>query len=412
MDVVAWKKQSESLKEVQKKGGNLESIVKNILQWESGRVVYDADHSYELQVDGVFPSRLAPEAFASVTYTAPDTKGHSNENKLQLKVGELVLLKNAYPDCRVALILGGEEEAWLSYVLQAFEFFFDELVCLWNDDGLERLREISENPFCIPNTHVNFWNQLRSEWENIVLTSDEIKAPCGLLRYKIVDKIKSQDPPVHHPDLINNKIAALCLHRSKVKGGAEWKNFVQQRWNSIEQSRNYFNPQEALVEISLREAGLEFQGGIAEDVPVQSLLHDLGMKHTSLSEDFVLFSAKHNKPVYLQCKASGGGRAQHGKNIQNRSKEQIARGIFYRCLYDGTDIQYQNKRFIWLSVLDGDWGVTKKTPLKYVHMLEYAGYDKIFCGEDLLDQNLDPLPPDSNSLVRYLIDELACRKRT
>ena len=70
MDVIAWEKQSESLKEVQQKGGNLEKVVKEILQWESGRVVYDHNHAYELQVDSVFPSKTAPEVFASVTYTA------------------------------------------------------------------------------------------------------------------------------------------------------------------------------------------------------------------------------------------------------------------------------------------------------------------------------------------------------
>ena len=410
MDVVAWEKQSESLKEVQQKGGNLEKLVKEILGWGSGRVPYDHSHGYELQVDSVYPSKTAPEVFASVTYTAPDTRGHSNENKLQLKVGELALLKNAYPDCRVALILGGEQEAWLSYVLQAFDFFFDELVCLWTDEGLDRLKEIAENPDSVPKKHVKFWSRLRTEWSNIKLTPSNVDAPCGLLRYKIADKIKAQDPPVHHPDLVNNKIAALCLHRSKVRGGAEWKSFVERRWNSIEQSRNYFNPQEALVELSLDDAGLEFQGGIAEDIPVRSLLHDLGMTHTLLSEDFLLFSKKFQKPVYLQCKASGGGRTQHGKNIQNRTKEQVTRGIFYRCRSDGTSITYNDKDFIWVSVLDGDWGVTKKNPLKYVHMLEYAGYDKYFCGEDLIDEALEPLSSDVNPLVRYLVDELDCRE--
>ena len=410
LDVVAWEKQSESLKEVQQKGGNLEKLVKQVLQWDSGRVTYDSDREYKLQVDSVFPKKESPEVIASVTYTAPDTRGHSNENKLQLKVGELSLLKFAFPGCRVVLILGGEEKAWLKYVLQAFEFFFDEVIYLWNDEGLDRLKQVRDDPKSVEKSHVEFWNKLTKEWATIDLSAADTTPPCGLLRYKIVDKIKSQDPPVNHPDLVNNKIAALCLHRSKAKGGAEWKSFEARRWNSIEQSRNYFNPQEALVEISLREAGLQFEGGIAEDVPVRSLLHDLGMTHTLLSEDFLLYSDRFEKPVYLQCKASGGGRTQHGKNIQNRTKEQVTRGIFYRCRSDGEDLQYNEKDFIWVSVLDGDWGVTKATPLKYIHMLELAGYDRYFCAEDLVDTNLDPLPATDSPLVTYLVDELQCQK--
>jgi hypothetical protein len=371
--------------------------------------VYDHAHGYKLQVDNVFPSKVDPDVFASVTYTAPDTRGHSNENKLQLKVGELVLLKNAYPNCKIVLILGGEQQAWLSYVLDAFQFFFDELICLWDESGLDRLKEISEDPSSVSKKHDKFWNRLRTEWANVHLTPVDSNPPCGLLRYKIVDKIKEQHPPVHHPDLVNNRIAALCLHRAKLKGGAEWKSFVEQRWNSIEQSRSYFNPQEALVEMLLREAGLEFRGGIAEDVPVRSLLHDLGMTHTLLSEDFVLFSEKYQKNVYLQCKASGGGRRQHGKNIQNRTKEQVTRGILYRCRSKNSDLIFKNKDFIWLSVLDGDWGVTRADPLKYIHMLEYAGYDKYFGSEELVDENLEPLSCSKNPLVRYLIDELDCR---
>ena len=236
------------------------------------------------------------------------------------------------------------------------------------------------------------------------------KPPCGALRYKVIDKIRSQEPPVHHPDLVNNEMASLCLHRSKVKGGAEWKSFSEKRWNSVEQSRNYFNPLEALVEILLKDSNLYFKGGIAEDVPVHSLLHDLGMKHTLLSEDFVLFSQKYNVDVYIQCKASGGGRKQHGKNIQNRTKEQVTRGVFYRCHSNGKKLIYGEKNFIWVSVLDGDWGVTKKTPLKYLHMLQYAGYDKFFCSEDLVKDDLNPLKTNNNPLIKYLIEDLDCKK--
>ena len=96
----AWQSQSKSLIEVQKKGGKLEKLVSEILNWDSGRIFYDKENNYDLQTDNVYPSKTNPEIFASVTYTAPDTKGHSNENKLQLKVGELILFKNKYPNCK------------------------------------------------------------------------------------------------------------------------------------------------------------------------------------------------------------------------------------------------------------------------------------------------------------------------
>ena len=201
------------------------------------------------------------------------------------------------------------------------------------------------------------------------------------------------------------------MHRSKIKNGAEWHNFVNRKWSAFEQSRSYFNPLEALIEISLNNAKIKFKGGIAKDVSVHSLLHDLGMNHTLLSEDFVLFSKKYKKNVYIQCKASGGGRSQHGKNIQNRTKEQVSRGVLYRCTFKEKKLILNPKNFIWISILDGNWGVTKKTPHKYIHMLEFAGYDKYFCAEDLVDNNINPLPPVSNQLIDYLINELDCEKK-
>ena len=149
-------------------------------------------------------------------------------------------------------------------------------------------------------------------------------------------------------------------------------------------SRNYFNPVEASVELTLSQAGLRFQGGIARDVQVPSLLHNLGMHETSLSEDFILHSRKLDIPIYIQCKASGGGRAQHGKNIQNRTKEQIARGLFYRCNTARKQIVLQSKMFKWIGILDGNWAVTSKQPLKYIHMLQLAGYDHFISADRLL----------------------------
>ncbi|GEM_PF-4447894 len=79
--VKAWGNQSKILVQVQKTGGDLEKQVAAILGWGDGRVVYDLKHKYTVQVDNVFPDVTKPEVVLSVTYTSPDQKGHSNENK-------------------------------------------------------------------------------------------------------------------------------------------------------------------------------------------------------------------------------------------------------------------------------------------------------------------------------------------
>jgi hypothetical protein len=174
-------------------------------------------------------------------------------------------------------------------------------------------------------------------------------------------------------------------------------------------SRNYFNPVEAAVEITLTDLRLAFKGGIARDVPVASLLHDLGMKGTSVSEDFILHSEALNMLVYIQCKSSGGGRSQHGKNIQNRTKEQITRSIIYSCRSTKPGvIEWHPKRFHWIGILDGNWGNERRQPLKYIHMLQLAGYDKLFCANDLLTPEGN-VKRKVNPLGRYLVDILKCR---
>ena len=408
---IAWQAQSKSLIKVQQQGGDLEKKIKEMLGWEGGRLIYHKKLSYDVQVDSVYPDLENPNVIISVTYTERDTRGHSNENKLQLKVGELALIKCAFPQCKVVLVIGGSEESWLPYVLEAFKFFFDEVIFVWNEEGINRLAEIKLDPNSVERNHIEFWNAIKNEWDSASLKELTFAPPNGLLRYKIADKLSSQRPYVDHPDLIESRIAALCMQRSKNKEGKEWEHFRARRWNAIEQSRSYFNPLEALVEITLRDGSIDFKGGIACDIPVKSFLHDLGMENTLLSEDFVLFSNKLNLPVYIQCKASGGGRMQTGKNIANRTKEQITRGILYRCkLGSERQIVLEKKNFIWVSILDGNWGVSKKNPCKYIHMLQHAGYDHFFGSEQLVDDQLQPLPPASNPLTRYLIDDLDCKK--
>ncbi|HVV38975.1 MAG TPA: hypothetical protein VHD31_01485 [Candidatus Paceibacterota bacterium] len=405
----AWSNQSDSLVAVQKTGGGLEKDVQTALGWKGGRVVYDRVRGYKVQVDAAYPDVSRPEVVVSVTYTDPDLRGHSNENKLHLKVGELALLKFAHPHIKVILVLGGSQEAWLAYVLKAFEYFFDEVICLWSENGLARLAVIKENHKSVKLKHVDFWEQLNIEWGKIKFyTEADFVIPHSLFRYKTLDDFRSQKPKVFHPSLIKNEVARLCMQRSKDYSGTEWDSYIQDRWHNIEMSRNYFNPMEALIEILLTDSKLKFEGGVARDIPVPSFLHQLGMKGTRVSEDFVLFSKKLNKKVYIQCKSSGGGREQHGKNIQNRTKEQITRSILYRSSVKEGKMYLEDKNFYWISILDGNWSINGREPFKYIHMLQIAGYDKIYGVQDLiLEDGLTP-KTKNNPLLDHLINDLDC----
>ena len=141
---MAYENQSDSLKNVQVTSRELEQRIREYLGWKKGRVVYYQNENikYDLDVDNCYPNNQNPEAFVSVTYCDPDTPGHSNENKLQLKLGELLLLKSKYPQIRAVLVVGIVKEAWLKYVLQAFEYFYDEVLFTWDSEFKEKLRLI------------------------------------------------------------------------------------------------------------------------------------------------------------------------------------------------------------------------------------------------------------------------------
>lgn len=104
---IAWAKQSKSLVRVQRTGKGLEKKAKSILRskfgWTSGRIIYDHVRGYDLQVDFAAPSLDAPKAIVSVTYTAPDIRGHSNENKLHLKVPVSLFCTMTFASCAADL---------------------------------------------------------------------------------------------------------------------------------------------------------------------------------------------------------------------------------------------------------------------------------------------------------------------
>lgn len=140
---------------------------------------------------------------------------------------------------------------------------------------------------------------------------------------------------------------------------------------------------------------------------VPSLLHDFGFDKTKAREDLVLYSLARNIPVYIQSKASGGGKDQHGKNIMNRAKEQVARSVLYRTRRnnDGS-LAVGSQGFVWIGILDGDWAKPAAYPLKYIHMLQIAGYDHLFSAEGLVDAKLNP--NHTHPIVNLLVEELDC----
>ncbi|MBE9183081.1 hypothetical protein IQ268_31595 [Oculatella sp. LEGE 06141] len=414
---MAYSNQGKSLRLVQQFGPGLEKRIREFLGWRSGRIVF-ADilgEQYDVQVDSCFPNTQSPQAFVSTTYCNPDKPGHSNENKFQLKVGELMLLKARYPDIRSILVLGGKQDTWMPYVLAAFRYFFDEVVCLWEEASEAYLAEIGKNPSIVSLKHVDVWNQIANEWSDINFSGDPpIDSRLRLDAWEWIHEVGVEGD---EPSEISNSIIRRCMGAayerfkgSKGKSGKEWSNYVNASWDEIWQSRSFFNPGEAVIQMTLEEAKVAFLGGLAVDVEVPSMLHTLGgsvYERTKTAEDFILYSRKYDCPVYVQSKSSGGGRDRHGKNIQNRAKEQITRGLIYRTRVDeNQQMILQDKDFVWIGLLDGNWGVTEKTPHKYIHMLQMAGYDYLLAADSLVD-NLELVEPDDNPL-RHIIDELDC----
>ena len=420
----AYFNQSVSLSRVQEIGPAIEAMVKERFNWVNGRMKYfdylyeNKGISYDIQVDACYPNVNTPEAFVSVTYCNPDTPGHSNENKLQLKLGELMLFKAKYPNIRSILVIGGTKEAWLAYVLQAFNYFFDKVLYTWDDNFEQEVSLISHNPNIISCKHADIWNRLSNEWRTTQLYFGP--AIDSYLRENAWKYMKEHGCEGDTPSKISNPIIRNCMQAAydcsvatRARSGVEWQNYMHERWDKLWQSRSFFNPAEAAIEIILEENKIAHLGGIAVDAEVPSLIHYLGgedVDNTKVSEDYIVFSKKFNMPVFIQSKSTGGGKERHGKNIQNRTKEQIARSLFYRGYIDDGKLALREKDFIWISVLDGNWGVTKKTPLKYLHMLQWAGYDYLVPADSMVDSELNVL--SNNSQLPDILVDLDCEKNS
>nr|ABZ09106.1 hypothetical protein ALOHA_HF4000APKG6D9ctg2g11 [uncultured marine crenarchaeote HF4000_APKG6D9] len=407
---MSYEAQSKSMSRVIKSGAELEKLVKHILNAKGGNIKYDKNSSDTLQTDIVIPNTKNPKVIYSITHTDPDKPGHSNENKFQLKLGEIVFLKTHDPSIKCILVVGGTKDAWLQYVLEAFPYFFDEVIYLWGGDFKKRILNANNDQL----KNCDFWNDEKKRRDSIVKNKNLDLVPFSQLRLGFYEKIIKKFLGVNSPEEIDHPIlkqmassAHQAFKESIGERGIFWNHLSEKRFDAIWQERNYYNPNEAVVENILSKHGFFFLGRTGKDVEISNLLHQFGLTRTRVGEDFVLFSKKHKKAVYIQCKASGGGKTHHGKNIMNRAKEQNGRSILYRCCLKNKKLISKPKNFFWIGILDGNWKLPQKSPLKYYNMLEIAGYDKLIGADSLVDSSFIPL--EENELEKYLTN-LDCYK--
>ncbi len=413
---MAYDSQKKSLIATQKNARELEKHIKNVLKkkgivcnkGEKSVVLYsDISTTANVQADIAIPSFENPRTIMEITHTNPDKPGHSNENKLHQKIGALYLWKTHNPNLRVVLVMGGKKAAWLSYVEKAFRLFFDEVVTLWDSDFDQKLL----NSINCQLKNLNFWNKEKERRDSIKLEVNEDKAPISTLRIKFYKEIIKKYLKIGHPRMIKNEVLqymALCSYNNEK--GLFWDYLTKGEYDKIWQERSLFNPMEAIVYCLLDKYKFKFEGDLLKDIEVKpNLLHEFGIKNTKISEDFVLFSKKHNVPVHIQCKASSGGMDLHTKALPSRAREQITRSLFARCSFEQNSKKLISKkdRFILIYILDGKWRTPKNYKLKYIHNLQFAGATKIYSAESLVNENLNP--NYNCNLIEYL-KEIGCEK--
>lgn len=436
----AYTGQSESLGASNRRGQRGEEIVRNLTGGVNSRVPYtnfDSSH-FLLQSDCVVGEGTERELIISVTHTQPDSRGHSNENKLQLKLGELWLWKTHRPNRRVVIVLSGRKDQWLPWCLTAFRVFFDDAIYEWEEDFENRIQNSFER---VELRNIALWREesrirnLRearaSELLNLNGTQDTtcLVPRNSRLRHQYFENIVPQYwRRYDDASEIDNQILRVCMEsaqatfqRTNGRNGIEWRHFRRTENSGIDiarfwQCRTYFNPAEAVIEQIINLHQIPFAGGIACDVDVPSFMTLLAREsnsfeefnRTKMSEDFVLMYNRRGieGSIYIQSKSSGGGMDGHGKAIQNRAKEQVARNLLYRLrpiISDNSEItgfEYVNREFNWIGIIDNNWALPAREPRKNLHMLLLAGYDQLFYADSLVDESLNPV--EASPLSDYI----------
>ena len=475
----AYSGQSDSLGASNQRGQRGEELARDLTGGQSVELPYtnrDSPH-FRIQADCVIGLGTESELIISVTHTQPDNPGHSNENKLQLKLGELWLWKTHRPNRRVVIVLSGREDQWLPWCLTAFRIFFDDAIYEWEEGFEDRIRNAFHD---VERRNFELWDQEicirndREERAREILDLDEVlisRLPLSELRLMARTAEISGRSRLTRPELvalfsdgeehssaslapqnsrlrqryfetilpiywrrfdvaneIPNLILRRCMEsaeatfqRTNGRHGVEWRHFrrtdntgisIQEFW----QCRTYFNPAEAVIEEIICLHDIPFLGGIARDVDVPSFMTLLARESdlfeefnkTKMSEDFVLMynRGEQEGSIYIQSKSSGGGMDGHGKAIQNRAKEQVARNLLYRLrpiISDNSEItgfEYVNREFNWVGIIDNNWALPAREPRKNLHMLLLAGYDHIFYADSLVDESLCPV--DDSPLSDYI----------
>lgn len=422
----AYAAQSKSLKQSNVIGQSIEEIVMNLTGAKSERLFYEDNlgpkkrFGADLQTDCVLTDKDGTKVILSITHTKPDSRGHSNENKFQLKLGELWLFKTYDPAIRIGIVVGGKKEDWLPWCLEAFKLFFDAAIFQWEEDFQKKIRNWNK----VKHKHIDLWNfERKVRQKNMARIPKIISVPDSFLRENIFNKVVSKYfQKIDSPSEIENDILKRCMTVAHKNNSAEWVHFRKSKNSGMSlanfwEKRSFFNPSESSVDLTLSRMGNHYLGGIATDVLVENFMSRLAkikgkyeeFNRTKMSEDFVLKGIdKHGQSnlVYIQCKSSGGGLERHGKNIQNRAKEQIARGLLYRAdlQLNSKDNSYKlvtkEQDWIWLGIVDGNWGTTQVYPEKYIHLLYLAGYNFVIPADSLIDsKTVDFIYPNPLSKV-------------
>ena len=255
-ELEAYGAQSRSLGASNLRGQIGESLVLNLTGGENLRLSYsDKDPLALLQSDCVLNVGAENELILSTTHTKPDTKGHSNENKFQLKLGEMWLWKTHRPNRRVVIVLTGREDQWLPWCLTAFKFFFDDAIFEWEPDFHNRIINANRDTTL---RNVDLWKREVEIRENREKIADELIGKQVLPRFsKLRHRFFEEEVPkvwqsINHPDEISNEILRSCMVEAYKRDSKEWQHIRRENntggtHEKFWQSRTFFNPAEASI---------------------------------------------------------------------------------------------------------------------------------------------------------------------
>lgn len=409
---IGYSSAKKSLPKVVKRGKDLEDVVEYTLKKSKipfGRknVQYSSKRKYaSINEDFVITNKNGTKTLISVTHSHPTIPGHSNENKLHQHLGELYLFKTHNPNNRCLLVLGGEKTHWLSYVIDTLDFFYDEVIHTWDNDFENRLINA---PSC-PLKHKSFWENEKAIRDQVILTDDIGKAHTGSLRTSFFDEVIVPFIKNGARDTDNTVLKEL-LEVCNTRGSDLSTYFTERDVDSVWSERSVFNPPEEIFAMLLDEAGFEFKSEYRGDSCVirQNLLKDLGFLTSNRRTDFILETKKGEK-VFVECKSSGGGEGgKTNKHITDRSREQIARSLIHRTTLENGELVSNEKDFHWFFILDNNWRTPKRYPLKYIHILQYAGVDDVFGATDLVTESFEP---NQEFELLQVLEDIGCRKKS